>query len=274
MTQKAVAKSRVFGYNDIQENVLSLEVKDLGMVIAVLSGKGGTGKTSVCAGLATALAGQGQKILCIDLDVGLRNLDIALGMSGEPVLSFTDVSEGDAVLEDAASHPRLPGLYLLTAPIGQQPEELDRAAFRQMIQQARRRFDYVLLDAPAGVGAGFRMAAENASIQILVTGPDPGALRDGARFGEILELMGKEDVRLVVNRVEPKLYTSMGLTVDDVMDLVGYRLLGLVPEDHRVVLAAAGEKALLEYTTRGAAAALQRIALRLMGHSVPIQKLK
>lgn len=251
-----------------------LEVRDLGIIVSVLSGKGGTGKTSVCAGLATALAGQGQKVLCVDLDVGLRNLDIALGMSGEPALSFADVSEGDAALEDAATHPRIPGLQLLTAPVGRQPEELNAPAFRKMLLRARRHFDYVLLDAPAGVGTGFRLAAENASIQLLVTGPDPGALRDGARTGEILELMGKEDVRLVVNRVNPKLYASMGLTVDDVMDLVGYRLLGLVPEDHHVTLAAAGDKALLEYTHRGAAAAIERIALRLSGHSVPIQKLK
>lgn len=251
-----------------------LEVRDLGIIVSVLSGKGGTGKTSVCAGLAAALAGQGQKVLCVDLDVGLRNLDIALGMSGEPALSFADVSEGDARLEDAAAHPRIPGLQLLTAPIGRQPEELNAPAFRKMLLHARRHFDYVLLDAPAGVGTGFRLAAENASIQLLVTGPDPGALRDGARTGEILELMGKEDVRLVVNRVNPKLYASMGLTVDDVMDLVGYRLLGLVPDDHHVTLAAAGDQALLEYTHRGAAAAIERIALRLSGHSVPIQKLK
>lgn len=246
----------------------------MGIIVAVLSGKGGTGKTSVCAGLATALAGQGHKVLCLDLDVGLRNLDIALGMTGEPALSFVDVSEGGATLDDAASHPRLPGLYLLTAPVAKQPEDLDREAFRGMVKLARRRFDYVLLDAPAGVGAGFRMAAENASIQLLVTGPDPGALRDGARTGELLELMGKEDVRLVVNRVNPKLYASMKITVDDVMDLVGYRLLGLVPEDPNVTLAAAGEMALTEYTTRGAASAMKRIALRLTGHCVPLRKLK
>lgn len=116
-----------------------------------------------------------------------------------------------------------------------------------MMAEVRRTFDVCLLDAPAGVGAGFQMAARAASSELLVTGPDPGALRDGARTGEILELMGKRDVRLVVNRVNPKLYRSMGLTVDDVMDLVGYPLLGLVPEDRNVTLAAVHDRPLLQY---------------------------
>lgn len=246
----------------------------MGMVVAVLSGKGGTGKTSVCAGLAAALASQGLRVLCIDLDVGLRNLDLALGMPGEPALAFTDVSEGSATVDDAAQHPRIPNLFLFTAPIGRQPEELDGEAFRAMVRKARKQYDYVFLDAPAGVGAGFRMAAESSGLQLLVTGPDPGALRDGSRTGEILELMGKEHVRLVVNRVNPKLYASMKLTVDDIMDMVGYGLMGLVPEDPNVIMAAANEKALMEYTKRGAAAALGRIARRLMGQSVPLGKLK
>lgn len=240
----------------------------------MLSGKGGTGKTSVCAGLACALARSGASVLCIDLDVGLRNLDLALGLADVPALPFTEVSEGEAELYFAAAHPEFPGLYFFTAPVGKNAEELDADAFRDMVDDAREQYDYVFLDAPAGVGAGFHLAASCASLELLVTGPEPGALRDGTRSGEILELMGKKDVRLVVNRVDPKLYASMGMTVDDVMDMVGYPLLGLIPEDRNVTLAAVQGKALLDYTYRGAASAMNRIARRLKGESVPLKKLK
>lgn len=247
----------------------------MGNVIAVLSGKGGTGKTTVCAGLATGLAAQGRRVLCIDLDVGLRNLDIALGLAQVPALSFPDVSEGGEPIQSAARHPAYETLFFLTAPVGRSPEELDQEAFDRMMAEVRRTFDVCLLDAPAGVGAGFQMAARAASSELLVTGPDPGALRDGARTGEILELMGKRDVRLVVNRVNPKLYRSMGLTVDDVMDLVGYPLLGLVPEDRNVTLAAVHDRPLLQYARRSPAAdAFRRMSKRLLGLPVPLVAMK
>lgn len=246
----------------------------MGAVIAVLSGKGGTGKTSICAGLAVSLAAAGQRVLCLDLDMGLRNLDIALGLSQVPALPFTEVCAGAARLEDAARHPDYPELRFLTAPVGRGFEALEESAFEALIEAARGAFDFCFLDAPAGVGTGFRLAAKAASRQILVTGPDPAALRDGARTGELLELIGKAEVRLVVNRVQPKLYAAMGMTVDDVMDLVGYPLLGLVPEDRNVTLAAVHDKALVQYARGGAAAACRRMARRLMGEPVPLGKLK
>lgn len=246
----------------------------MGTVAAVLSGKGGTGKTSVCAGLAVSLAAAGQKVLCLDLDMGLRNLDIALGMSQTPALPFTEVCAGSASLSDAARHPDYPELRFLTAPVGRDFETLDKGTFLALIQEARQAFDFCFLDVPAGVGAGFRLAAQAASRQILVTGPDPAALRDGARTGELLELMGKAEVRLVVNRVQPKLYAAMGMTVDDVMDMVGYPLLGLVPEDRNVTLAAVHSRALVQFEKGGAAAACRRMARRLMGEPVPLGKLR
>lgn len=246
----------------------------MGTVIAVLSGKGGTGKTTVCAGLATSLAALGKTVLCVDLDVGLRNLDIALGMSKVPALSFTEVVQGNARLEEGAKHPDYPSLQFFTAPIGRDSEKLDEEAFQKLMHKARDQFDFCLLDAPAGLGEGFRMAARASSRQIMVTGPDPAAMRDGARTGEMLELMGKENVRLVVNRVNPKLYTAMGITVDDIMDLVGYPLLGLVPEDRNVPLAAVLDKPLIQYKRSGASTACRRIARRILGESVPLAKLK
>ena len=243
----------------------------MGELIAVLSGKGGTGKTSVCAGIAEALALQGEKVLCIDCDVGLRNLDIALGMSQIGALSFLDVCSGDYDLDMAAKHPVYPGISFLTAPVNCPVEDVDPVAFVQMLEKARSRFSYVLLDAPAGIEAGFRLAAQFADRVILVTGADPAAIRDASRASDVLEAMGKQNVRMVINRVNPKIFATMGVTVDDIMDQSGLPLLGLVPEDQNVVLAAAFRQPLLGYQKKGAAAACRRIAKRIRGLCVPVK---
>ena len=242
----------------------------MGEMIAVLSGKGGTGKTSVCAGVATALAEAGKQVLCIDCDVGLRNLDISLGMAQSGALSFLDVSEGGYDLDLAAVHPAYPCLRFLTAPVNCTSEKVDTAAFAKMLHDCRGQYDYVFLDAPAGIEAGFRLAAKYADRILLVTGADPAAVRDASRAGELLELMGKTDVRLIVNRISKKMASAMALTVDDVMDRAGLPLLGIVPEDKNVTLAAAYAKPLLKYTRRGAAAACRRIAKRIQGTRVPV----
>ena len=243
----------------------------MGETIAILSGKGGTGKTSVCAGLAAALAQAGKRVLCIDCDMGLRNLDISLGLSDSGALSFVDVSEGGYRLDQAASHSAFPSLHFLTAPVSRSADQIQPEKFRAMLEQAREAYDFILLDAPAGVDAGFRLAARYAGRVILVTGADPAAVRDAQRAGELLELMGKDNVRLIVNRVRPKLLRATGVTVDDVMDRAGLPLLGLVPEDPKVLLSATFGQSLLTYAPRCAAArACRRIAKRMMGVSVPL----
>lgn len=242
----------------------------MGELIAVLSGKGGTGKTSLCAGLATALAQMGENVLCIDCDVGLRNLDIALGISDLGTLSFLDVCRGDYAIDQATRHPVYPSLYFLTAPMTCTAAGVDESAFCEMLQSAREKYAYVFLDAPAGIEAGFRLAACHADRILLVTGPDPASIRDAGRAGEVLELMGKTNVRLIVNRINRKMAAAMNLTVDDVMDEAGLPLIGIVPEDFNVALAAAYRQPLLGYTRKGAAAACRRIAKRILGLSVPI----
>lgn len=242
----------------------------MGELIAVLSGKGGTGKTSVCAGIASALSLRGERVLCIDCDVGLRNLDIALGISEVGTLSFAEVSSGQYPLEAATRHPVYDNLYFLTAPVNSPADAIDADAFCAMLQQARRHFSYVLLDAPAGIETGFALAARFADRVLLVTGPDPAAIRDAARAADVLELMGKRNVRLIVNRISKKIAAAMNLTVDDIMDQAGLPLLGLVPEDSNVTLSAAFRQPLLGYTHKGAAAACLRIAKRLQGLSVPV----
>lgn len=242
----------------------------LGQVLAVVSGKGGTGKTSLCAAVASWLALDGQTVLCIDADVGLRNLDISLGLADEPAIPFTAVMRGEYDLSRAAAHPRISNLYFLTAPVTEAPEDLDPAQFGSLLADARRKFDWCLIDAPAGVGAGFRLAASQADLAMVVTGGDPAALRDGARTAMALEQISRAETKLVVNRIQRRFFRRTKATVDDCMDAVGLPLLGIVPEDEAVALAAARGQALALASPKGASLACRHIAGRLQGTKQPL----
>ena len=243
----------------------------MGEMFAVLSGKGGTGKTSVCAGVAVALAVQGRKVLCIDCDVGLRNLDISLGMTDSGAISFLDVISGSYPLANAAVHPTYPSLFLLTAPMNCPVENIDPKAFREMLDRARGEFDYIFLDAPAGVDNGFRLVSSCAERILVVTGAGPASVRDASRVGDLLEIEGKKDVRMVVNRVSRSAMAALHMTIDDVMDTAGLPLMGVVLEDPNIPLAAAYGKTLHQYARRSdGARAFERIAARIQGFSRPM----
>ena len=244
----------------------------LGEIIAVLSGKGGTGKTSTCSGVASALAGQGLRVLCIDCDVGLRNLDISLGMSDIGTLSFLDVCTGHYSVDLAPRHPLYPTLFFLTAPMNYPIEKIDKEQFASFLRQARDSFDYIFLDAPAGVDSGFRLVTAAADRFILVTGPGPAAIRDATRVSELLEIAGKKEARLVVNRVSKSMLGALRMTVDDVMDTAGLPLLGVVLEDPSVTLAAAFGRCIHDYAPKSdAAKSFLRIAKRIQGIPEPIR---
>lgn len=246
----------------------------MGQVLAVISGKGGTGKTSLCAGVALALAEAEQKVLCIDADVGLRNLDISLGLAEEPAICFTDVMRGVYPLSRATVHPQYPALHFLTAPVTEAPENLNLRQFSQMLEQIRSTYDWCLIDAPAGVGAGFRLAVQKADLAMVVSGSDPAALRDGARAAQTLEHISSAEPRLVVNRIRRPFFRKTRFTVDDCMDSVGLPLLGIVPEDDWVPLCAARGQVLLRASSKkGAAAACRHIAHRLLGEKQPLLNL-
>ncbi|MGM9651893.1 MAG: AAA family ATPase [Faecousia sp.] len=246
----------------------------MGQVIAVTSGKGGTGKTTLCAGIASCLAADGKRVLCIDADIGLRNLDISLGMADLAPISFADVIFGRCSLSEAAPHPDIPGLFLLTAPISEKPGRITPGGFSGLLQQVRQAFDFCLIDAPAGLGEGFWLAANEADSVLVVSTPDPASMRDAACAADTLFLAGKHDVRLIVNRITPKLFRQMSLTVDDVMDNVGLPLLGIVPEDQNVVLSAAHNTALVLFSNQNAAVACLHIARRLCGRKVRLLKIR
>ena len=179
----------------------------MGVTVSVISGKGGTGKTTLCAGIAACLAAEGKRVLCIDADIGLRNLDIALGMAEQPAVSFTDVTQGFCKLSDAAEHPALPGLFLLTAPVREQDALVEQQRFGALLREAREAFDWVLIDAAAGIGTSFRLATQFADRCIVAATPDPASLRDAACAADALALEGHELLQLVVNRVQPRLFS-------------------------------------------------------------------
>ncbi len=245
----------------------------MGQVMAVVSGKGGVGKTSLCAGVAVALAEAGQRVLCMDADVGLRNLDISLGMTQEPAIPFTAVMRGEYPLSCALAHPKLSGLYFLTAPITETAEELDADQLGVLLEQVREEYDWCLIDAPAGIGAGFRLAVTHADQVMIVTGGDPAALRDGARTAEFVEKYSQAEAKIVVNRIRTGFFKKTKSTVDDCMDTVGLPLLGIVPEDADISLAAALGRMPNRRNKKGAGRACRHIAARLMGKKQALMRL-
>ncbi len=244
----------------------------MGTVITVTSGKGGTGKTTVTGGVASCLARLGKSVLCIDMDIGLRNLDISLGLSDRALMDFADVALGNCPLGRAAvSHPDLPGLSLLTAPMRLSPR-LTYDRVRVLLNTARLRYDYILIDSPAGLGPGFQLAVCGADRALVVATNDASSLRDAQRTVE--ELSQLRQVHLVMNRIQPKLLRQLRTTIDDAMDAAGLPLIGVIPEDKRVILAANMGRPLILEGRRGAANACLNIAKRIEGHRVPVMRIR
>ena len=243
-------------------------------VILVASGKGGTGKTSMTANVAAALAQKGHKTLVVDADVGLRNLDIVLGMSDLVVFSFADVALGIVSLEQAAAkHHDLDNLYLLTAPI--ELPKLDEDKITNIITEAQNQgFEYVIIDSPAGLGDEIKLFACISTQAIVVTMPDTASVRGAERVARLLEQENIMRIRIVVNRVRPSLIRQgvMG-NIDDIMDEVGIPLLGVVPEDENVISYGSNGKCLIKHKKGGASTAFCNIAQRIDGVRLPIMRI-
>lgn len=246
----------------------------MGTAIMITSGKGGTGKTTLTAGVSSCLAAIGHRVLCVDMDIGLRNLDISLGMSDCVVMDFSDVVEGRCSLERAAApHPVIEGLYLLTAPMHLPAGRITPAQITEFLAQAKQAYDYVLIDSPAGIGSGFQLALAGADRVIVVTTNDPSALRDAQRT--VTEVsQSQSNIHLVMNRIQPKLMKRLHTTIDDAMDTAGLPLLGVVPEDPQVSLALGAGKPLVLASRKDAAVACLNIARRIDGERIPLMKIR
>lgn len=243
-------------------------------VIAITSGKGGTGKTSLTGGVSSCLAALGHSVLCIDMDIGLRNLDLSLGLSDRAFMDFSDVMAGRCTLARAAvTHPIIENLSLLTAPLSLPTGSYSREGMRDLLMQARASYEFILMDAPAGLGEGFELAVCGADRAIVVSTTDASALRDAQRtVAELNRHLSR--IHLVVNRVQPKLLKKLHATIDDAMDTAGLPLLGVVPEDANVMLSANSGKPLILTTNKAAAIAHLNIARRLLGQRTPLMKIR
>ena len=246
-----------------------------GQCIAVVSGKGGTGKTSFTAGVGAALAMSGQRVLCLDCDVGLRNLDLALGLTDRALMDFSAVARGRCSLEMAVvEHPKISGLFLLTAPARIRSGNVTETEMRALLRQVRSRFDYCLLDAPAGLGSGFRLATCGADRCVVVTTTDASSLRDAQHTVMELSSFGSGKLHLVVNRVRKKMLRNMHATIDDAIDKAGLPLLGVVPEDDDLPLSVHHGVPLLLRSNYNAAAAYKNISKRLQGQRAPLLRIR
>ena len=244
-------------------------------VVLVVSGKGGTGKTSLTAGVGTALSQLGRRVLLIDGDCGLRNLDIVLGMSDRVVYSFADVTGGAVPLGDAmARHPDYETLYLLTAPVAL-PALSERGMEQLAVQAEEAGFDYVLIDGPAGLPAELSFLAHIATQAVVVTSTDRACIRGAERCARKLEdEYCIQRIRMVLNRVRPRMIThGKSGNIDDAMDEAGLPLLGIVPEDEGLVTCGNSGRSSLAGKHGGAARAVQEIGRRLDGERVPLMRL-
>lgn len=255
--------------DEVQAPAANAAAAKLGRAIVVTSGKGGVGKTTTTANLGTALAQRGATVALVDADVGLRNLDIVLGLESRVKYHLLDVLEGAATLDDAlVADKHSPTLRLLAAAQAREKEDVETEKMRALVQTLRERFDYVLIDSPAGIELGFKNAVAGAEEAIVVCTPEVSAVRDVDR---VVGLLGNAfQPQLVINRLRPQLVKKgKMLSVDDVNAILRLPLLGVIADEPEIIVATnRGEPlALREEAPTGAA--YRAIAARLAGDDVP-----
>jgi septum site-determining protein MinD len=244
-------------------------------IIVVTSGKGGVGKTTTTANIATALAILGNKVVAIDGDVGLRNLDVVLGLENRIVYTLVDALDGNCRLNQTLiKDKRVENLYMIPTAQSKTKDAVTADQMVQICEELRNDFDYILIDSPAGIESGFRNAAIGADEALVVTTPDVSAVRDADRIIGLLESMEKSPIRLVVNRIRPHMVKSGDmLGVSDVLDILAITLIGMVPDDESVFTSTSkGEPLTLAGKTM-AAEAFRNIAGRIDGKDIPFLNL-
>lgn len=244
-------------------------------VVTVTSGKGGVGKTTTTANLAVALARIGKKVICLDGDIGLRNLDVVLGLENRIVYDLVDVVEGRCRLRQAMIRDkRLPELYLIPAAQTRDKNAVSPSDMVRLTDDLRGEFDWILIDSPAGIERGFRNALAPADLAIVVTNPEVSAVRDADRIIGLIEAEEKGPARLIINRLNPVLVKRGDmLSAEDVVELLAIELIGIIPEDENVVISTnKGQPVALDGKSR-AGEAFQNIARRLNGETVPFLSL-
>ncbi len=244
--------------------------------IVITSGKGGVGKTTSTANIGTGLALLGRKVVMVDTDIGLRNLDVVLGLENRIVYDLVDVVEGTCKLKQALIRDkRYDGLYLLPAAQTRNKMAVSPEQMKELVNELEEEFDYVLIDCPAGIERGFKNAVAGAKSAIVVTVPEVSSVRDADRIIGLLSANGIEDVKLLINRLRPDLVKKGDmLAIDDTLEILGVDLIGVIPEDEMIFRSSnLGEPAV---TDNGSLAgkAYRNVAARIMGEDIPIMDLE
>ncbi|MGI6129260.1 MAG: septum site-determining protein MinD [bacterium] len=249
----------------------------MGEVIVVTSGKGGVGKTTTAANLGTALALNEHRVVLLDADIGLRNLDVVMGLENRIVYDLVDVTTGVCRLKQALIRDKRfnENLFLLPAAQTRDKTAVNPEQMKALNEEIKTEFDFVLVDCPAGIEQGFKNAVAGADRAIVVTTPEVSAVRDADRIIGLLEASEMGEVHLLINRIRPSMVRRGDMMdIDDIIDILAVDLIGVVPEDDRIVVATnRGEPAVLDSTSRSGQA-FRNIARRINGEQVPLLPLE
>jgi septum site-determining protein MinD len=248
----------------------------MGEAIVVTSGKGGVGKTTTSANLGTALALKGKKVCMIDTDIGLRNLDVVMGLENRIIYDLVDAIEGRCRIQQALiKDKRFDELYLLPAAQTKDKHAVTPEQVKSLVEELKKEYDYVVIDCPAGIEQGFKNAVAGADKAIVVTTPEKSAVRDADRIIGLLEKEQVDAPKLIINRIRPGMMKRGDmLDIDEICSVLAIDLLGLVPDDEQVIRAANnGEPTVMNPNSKAAVAYLN-IARRILGDSVPLMPLE
>lgn len=247
----------------------------MGEVIVITSGKGGVGKTTTTANIGTGLALRGNKVVLIDTDIGLRNLDVVMGLENRIVYDLVDVIEGVCRVKQALiKDKRFEGLFLLPAAQTRDKTAVSPEQMQKLCEELKEEFDFIVIDCPAGIEQGFKNAIAGADRAIVVTTPEVSAVRDADRIIGLLEANEIRNPKLLVNRVRVDMVKRGDMmNIDDILDILAIDLLGVVPDDEKIVISTnKGEPAVTDQKS-AAGQAYREITSRIIGEDVPITPL-
>ena len=245
-------------------------------VFVVTSGKGGVGKTTTTANIGTALAMDGHKVVLLDADIGLRNLDLIMGLENRVVYDLVNVVEGKCRLKQALiKDKRHKDLYMLPAAQTRDKDAVSAEQMKNLCDELRKEFDYILIDCPAGIEQGFKNAIAGADEAIVVTTPEVSAVRDADRIIGLLEANEIREPQLIVNRLRIDMVKSGNMmSVEDIVELLATKLLGVVPDDQEIIITSnKGEPAAINSKSI-IGTAYKNIAQRIQGYQVPLMELE
>ncbi len=244
-------------------------------VIVITSGKGGVGKTTTSANVGTGLAMLGAKVVLIDTDIGLRNLDVVMGLENRIVYNLVDVVEGNCRMKQALiKDKRYPNLFLLPSAQTKDKSAVTPGQMQKLVDDLREDFDYVLLDCPAGIEQGFKNAIAGADRAFVVTTPEVSAIRDADRIVGLLEAEDITRIDLIVNRVRMDMVRRGDMmSIEDVTDILGIPLIGAIPDDEEIVISTnQGEP--LAGTRSAAGQAYLNICRRVLGQEIALMDME